>query len=206
MITIVGCGPGSPDFLTPAARRAIENADVLVGARRLLDEFPEAQAEIISVGADIFKALDDIAARAADRKIAVLVTGDPGICSLAKPVIRRFGRAVCRVIPGVSSVQAAFAAVGVDWFGARILSAHDEPPRIPMSELVREDRLAVLAGNPKHLDWLDALAESILSTHTVFICENLTLPNESVREANSLRTADLASRCILIFVRRETLI
>ncbi len=39
-ISIVGCGPGSLDYLTPAALRAIEEAEVLVGAIRLLDLFP----------------------------------------------------------------------------------------------------------------------------------------------------------------------
>ena len=40
-IVIVGCGPGSPDYLTPLARRAVERAEVLVGASRLLDLFAE---------------------------------------------------------------------------------------------------------------------------------------------------------------------
>ena len=39
-IIIAGCGPGSPDCLTARARGAIQGAEVLIGARRLLDIFP----------------------------------------------------------------------------------------------------------------------------------------------------------------------
>ncbi len=31
LLVIAGCGPGSPDHLTPAARKAVEQAEVLVG-------------------------------------------------------------------------------------------------------------------------------------------------------------------------------
>ena len=44
-ISIVGCGPGSLDYLTPATLRAVEEAEVLVGAKRLLDLFPASPAD-----------------------------------------------------------------------------------------------------------------------------------------------------------------
>ena len=135
-ITIAGCGPGSLDSVTPVARHAIEQAQVLVGAKRLLDSFPNVAAERIIVGANIAQSLDAIAAHMGQRRIVVLVTGDPGLCSLARPVIRRFGRAACRVIPGISSVHAAFASLGIDWQNARVLSAHDTAPALEAHRLV----------------------------------------------------------------------
>ena len=36
-VKIVGIGPGSRDAMTQEARRAIEEADCLIGARRMLD-------------------------------------------------------------------------------------------------------------------------------------------------------------------------
>src|SRR5512141_2502938 len=77
-ITIVGAGPGSLDYLTPAGRRAVERAEVLVGANRLLDLFPDLSAERVPVGADVERALEAIAA-CGRRRVAVLVTGDPGM-------------------------------------------------------------------------------------------------------------------------------
>ena len=202
-ITIAGCGPGSLDYVTPAARHAIEQAQVLVGAKRLLDAFPNLAAERIVVGANIPQILDAIAARL-DQRVVVLVTGDPGLCSLARPVLRRFGREACRVIPGISSVQAAFASVGIDWQNARILSAHDTAPALDPSSLATEEKLAVLAGNPANAAWLDALVPALAPTHEIYLCENLTLDDESVRRVETL-PMNPASRSILLLIRKENI-
>ena len=203
-ITIAGCGPGALEYVTPAALHAIEQAEVLVGARRLLETFPRVAAERIVVGADVHKALDAMAKHVGRRRIVVLVTGDPGLCSLARPVIRGFGRDACRVIPGISSVHAAFASVGIDWLGARILSAHDQAPDLEPASLASAEKIAVLAGNPANAAWVEALAAALIATHELYICENLTLADESVRHISCLKLPmKLASRSILLFIRRE---
>ena len=201
-ILIVGCGPGALEHVTPAALHAIEQAEVLVGARRLLESFPGVAAQRIVVGADVQQALDAMAGHFGQRRIVVLVTGDPGLCSLARPVIRRFGRSACRVIPGISSVHAAFASVGIDWLGARILSAHDRAPDLAPASLVGDEKLAVLAGNPANAAWVQALAAALIPTHDLFVCENLTLADESVRSVDFL-PMNLASRTVLLFIQKE---
>ena len=181
---------------------------MLVGAPRLLETFAPADAERIVVGADIGKVLREIAARIGRKKIAVLVSGDPGLASLATPVIKRFGRASCRIIPGVSSVQVAFARVGVDWLDARIVSAHDHTPSVRPAALARAEKIAVLAGNEKTNAWVVALASRLAKTHQAFVCENLTLPDERVRrvKAAELQTMTLPSRTIVLLIRRKSLL
>jgi precorrin-6y C5,15-methyltransferase (decarboxylating) CbiE subunit len=205
-IVIVGCGPGGLDYLTPIARREIEQAEVLVGAPRLLDAFPECRAARIAVRADIENVLDKIAQQC-HRRIAVLVTGDPGLCSLAKPVIARFGKMACRVIPGISSVQAAFARVGVDWFNARVINAHDRIPKIDPAALKQEEKIAVLAGSAKARPWLAALAGALKHGHRVFLCTNLTLPDETIQTATAATLARRAfpARTIVLLIRKEQL-
>ena len=203
-ITIVGCGPGALEYVTPAALRAIENAEVLVGARRLLESFPGVEAQRIVVGGDVQGALDAVAGHLEKHRIVVLVTGDPGLCSLARPVLRRFGRSACRVIPGISSVHAAFASVGIDWFGARILSAHDHAPDIAPASLAIHEKLAVLAGNPAHAAWVEALVAALIPSHHLFVCENLTLADEAIRQVEFL-PMNLASRTVLLFIKKEAL-
>ena len=116
-LVIAGCGPGAVDYVTPVVLRAVERADVLVGASRLLDLFPSCRGEKIAVGADIEKVLNEIEAHRCNKRVVILVTGDPGLCSLARPVLSRFGPEACEVIPGISSVQVAFARIGLDWVG-----------------------------------------------------------------------------------------
>jgi cobalt-precorrin-7 (C5)-methyltransferase len=208
VITIIGCGPGSPDYLTPIAHRAAMNADILVGAKRLLELFPECKAERIIVGVDIESVLDKIEVlRQAQGAIAVLVTGDPGLYSLARPVIQRFGRDRCRVIAGVSSVQAACAAVGVDWHDAKILSAHGRYIDIDPESLAGVKKIAILAGGEGALEQIAELVNSLDGTRRVFVCENLTLDDERVREIESSALAglDAASACIVLLIEENLL-
>jgi precorrin-6y C5,15-methyltransferase (decarboxylating) CbiE subunit len=178
MIRIVGCGPGARRCVTLEALEAIAGAEVLIGAPRLLELFPEAKGERIAVRGSIAEVEAAISVHA-DRRIAILVAGDPGIASLARLVLRRFGREVCCVIPGVSSVQTAFARLGADWTGARILSAHASVPEIPYSALEDETAIAVLLGSPGAGDWVAGLAGHLGAGWTLFLAENLTLPGET---------------------------
>lgn len=205
-IVIVGCGPGGLDYLTPAARREIEQADVRVGAKRLLDTFPESRAERVVVGSDLDAGLNRIAARRG-RRVVVLVTGDPGLCSFAKPVLRRFGRSACRILPGISSVQTAFARVGVDWLDARIVNAHNRVPDCAPESLAGVRKIAVLAGCPKARRWLAGLAAVLGGRYRIFVCDNLTLPDERIREMRPavLRTLKPAAHRVILWIHKEAL-
>ena len=206
-ISIVGCGPGSSDYLTPAALRAVEAAEVLVGAKRLLDLFAASPAERIVVSAEIDEVLDRIAERADRQRIAVLVTGDPGLFSLAKPVIERFGRSRCRVIPGISSVQTAFARIGVDWADARIISIHKEYP-VNYAPLMDADKVAVLCGRDGATRWIaDHLLKDRPQDRRIFVCQNLTMDDEQVLEVNSadLIALDAAPSTIVLIIKGKVL-
>jgi cobalt-precorrin-7 (C5)-methyltransferase len=202
-IIICGCGPGSAELLTPAVYNAASKAEVLVGAPRLLALFPEVGGERIAVGADIEKVLAQIA-EARDKRVVVLVSGDPCLCSLAQPVLKRFGRGACEVIPGISSVQVAFARLGLDCLNARILSAHRALPDVNSESLADVDTLAILAGHAEAPAWIAGLCERLGAQRQLFLCENLTLENERVRELTpaELRKANVSSLAIVIVAKR----
>ena len=206
-IVIAGCGPGSPDYLTPAVWQAVALADVLVGAKHLLALFPEHRAEKIMVTADIEALLKEMAIRQDRKRIVVLVTGDPGLCSLARPVLKRFGRSACRVIPGISSVQAAFAGIGVDWLDARIIDAHGNDPHMTPASLVNEGKIAVFAGRSEAIRWVAGLVKAIGEGRRIYICENLTLDEERIRQVQpaDLEKIEASSRSIVLIIREELL-
>jgi cobalt-precorrin-7 (C5)-methyltransferase len=207
-IVIVGCGPGSPDYLTDAARQAVAQAEVLIGSRRLLTMFGDASCDRIVAEAEVSAAMAQIAAlHAAGRRIAVLVSGDPGVFSLAQAVLRQFGRESCEVIPAVSSVQVAFARAGVDWADARILSAHGRTPSITPEELRHSDKIAILAGTREAIAWSAEAACTVRDSHDVLVCENLTLPGERVRlvKAEDLASVEASSLAIVLLIRRSLL-
>ncbi len=206
-ITIVGCGPGSADYLTPAAQKAVTNAQVLVGAQRLLDLFPGSCDERIIVTGHIADALDQIELAAKDKSVAVLVSGDPGLFSLAKSVLSRLGRENCTVIPAVSSVQVAFARTGLDWQDAKIISAHHKLPIVKELNFKDYSKIAILTGHKNIKSWLTDLVNNLETDVDIFVCENLTLENEMVRSINleQLKTVEFCSRAIILIVKKEIL-
>lgn len=205
-IVIVGCGPGSAACVSPEARGAAFQADVLVGAPRLLDLFRESSAERIDVRGNIPATVEAVA-RNRSRRVAVLVTGDPGIASLAISVVKHFGRDACRVIPGLSSVQVAFARLGLDWIDARIVSAHGDTPDVEISTLGRERKIAILVGSKGAPSWAAGVAEHLGATWQLFVAENLTLEDERVYRTTpeELRTGAFPPLSILLFVRSDCL-
>ena len=206
-ITIVGCGPGSADYLTPAAQKAVTNAQVLVGAQRLLDLFPGSCDERIIVTGHIADALDQIELAAKDKSVAVLVSGDPGLFSLAKSVLSRLGRENCTVIPAVSSVQVAFARTGLDWQDAKIISAHHKLPIVKELNFKDYSKIAILTGHKNIKSWLTDLVNNLETDIDIFVCENLTLENETVRSISleQLKTVEFCSRAIILIVKKEIL-
>ncbi len=203
MITIVGCGPGGEGWLADAARQAIAAADLIVGAPALLDRFAPAGVERIAIGRNVADALDRIAEQSKERRTVVLVKGDPGICSFAKLVISRFGRECCRVMSGISSVQAAFAALALDWTDARIVDGHGQPPRISPSELRNARLVAVLTGHPQTGQWLSQLAALAGCSWRIYSCRDLTLPTERVEAITSDSVAEAAAQpnTVIVFER-----
>ena len=206
-IRIVGCGPGSLEHFTASAIDAVAQAGLLVGAERLLALFPDHPAKRISVGADIDSVLDEIGTYLGHLRIVVLVTGDPGLCSLAQPVIKHFGREACEVIPGISSIQVAFARMGLDWLNARVIDAHSGVPRIDPLSLAGEEKIAVLPGHSASKAWVIDLIRTVSHTHRVYICQDLTLENEHIRriESHEKGTMDFSLRTILLCIKEGVL-
>jgi precorrin-6y C5,15-methyltransferase (decarboxylating) CbiE subunit len=203
-IVIIGCGPGSPEYLTAAAIRAVQEAEVLVGARRLLELFPEHPGERIMMEAHTEKVLAAIGQRP-DKKIAVLVSGDPGLASLAQPILKRFGPSRCRVIPGISSLQAAFARLGLDWLGVRIIDAHGKDPDLQADALKGVTKIAVLGGRPQSFEWLRRELGDLLENYQLTVCEDLTLETERITAWEPGMELDriLSSKTIFLLVKRS---
>lgn len=206
-VTVVGMGPGGPEYVTGAARRAIEGAAVLAGSRDLLELADADGKPRIVVGADIPAALDEIERRMNEGAVAALVSGDPGLFSLARQVIKRFGREVVEVIPGVSSVQLAFAMLGLDWAGAMIISAHAADPRADMDHAAKADRIAVLAGRPESAAWIANFARALGGGREIWMFENLSRPGERIRRMTpeEIENAALASRAIALIIKEGLL-
>ena len=204
-ITIIGCGPGSSEFLTSAAKQAAARAEVLVGAPRLLGLFSDSPALRAEVGADIDAVLETIATYCREKQVGVLVSGDPGCFSLAKRVTARFGMEACHVIPGISAVQVACARLGLAWAGARIISMHGRESSRTPQDFAGEECVVVLGGGKASAPWIAGLAGALGSTHRVWVCRDLTLETEQVQEVNVPYSMEMFTyaRIIVVLVQRK---
>ena len=118
----MGCGA---DNLTAQARAALEEADCLIGAERLLKQ-ASARPELPRIravrGEEILAALHTCSALCP----CVLLSGDAGFYSAAAGLIPLLEREQIpfEVLPGVSSLQAFAAQLHQDWQGWNLYSAH----------------------------------------------------------------------------------
>jgi precorrin-4/cobalt-precorrin-4 C11-methyltransferase len=119
-VWFIGAGPGAPDLLTIRGARLIGGADVVIWARSLVDE---GVLEHARPGAEIVESttrpLEEVRgiyerALAEDLKVARVHSGDPSIYGAVMEQIE-----VCEeigldweIVPGVSSLGAAAAAIG----------------------------------------------------------------------------------------------
>ena len=159
-------------YVTQAAREAAAGAEVLVGGKRLLELFP-----------DVLGRTNPARGRHRGRHRADRCPARGGAegswswsavirdCySLAQNVIRRVRPArIAEVVPAVSSVQVAFARLGMDWSDARILSAHGRIPAIAADDLAEADKIAILAGTKEALRWSAATAAALRSEPRGFL-------------------------------------
>ena len=125
MITLIGMGAGTPGSLTAQGLAALQGADRILGAKRLLAALPEGCTGNRQA---LYKPDEILACLAAhpDEEIALVYSGDTGFYSGASqllPMLRAFGIS-CRVLPGLSSVQLLAAAVGRSWQEWKLVSAH----------------------------------------------------------------------------------
>ena len=124
-ITLIGMGSGTPAGLTAAGRDALLGAELILGARRLLEQLP---AECTPDRAALYKAQEICARlRCADiAAAAVVFSGDTGFYSGASALCRALDAAGLpyTVEPGVSSVQLLAAALHRPWQDWQLVSAH----------------------------------------------------------------------------------
>jgi precorrin-6Y C5,15-methyltransferase (decarboxylating) len=142
VITVVGTGTGAPvpeDLLAGAA--------LVVGGRRHLEAVRlPAGAERVVLG-PLAPALDTIAEYVGkELPVLVLASGDPGFFGIVRALAERFGSRRLRVRPGVSSVAAAFARVGLPWDDAVVVSAHGRDLRTAVNVCRAHPKTAVLTG------------------------------------------------------------
>lgn len=183
-IHIVGIGPGSKEYLPPIAVEIINTADVLFGGQRALNLFKELQCEKITIGSNIEEILTIIQQRYGKQTVVVLVSGDPGFFSLLNRLRERVPEEDLNVIPGISSVQLAFARIKRPWHKMQAISLHGRD----ISELepfLAVSPLAILCDKDHSPDLIaEYFLRRGITERQAFIFHDLSYPEEKLVSVN----------------------
>ena len=121
ILTVVGTGPGAEDLITPRARRAIEQAEVVVGYKTYLDLIrhcisPEQEVLSSAMMQEIDRCRRALELADSGRKVVLVCGGDPGIYAMAGLVYELVQDAGStsriEIIPGIAALNACAAVLG----------------------------------------------------------------------------------------------
>lgn len=193
-VQVIGLGPSAPDAgpdaKTLLALPLVREAQVLVAGRDVLAALAAHPAEKLPVTADIagLMAAVDRNRRAGLRQ-TVLCSGDPLFFGLGASLVKALGPQALVLHPGISSLQAAAALLGLPWEGVRAVSLHGRASRLPLAWALMDGGpvfvLADAANGPGPLAaWMK---ERGLDCRALHVLEDLRLEEGGVSAGRVVR-------------------
>lgn len=177
-ISLVGIGMGAEKTLTLEGKKALNEAELLIGAKRMT-EAVQKPGQMVLHEYRSEKIVEYIREHPKYRTVAIALSGDVGFYSGAKKLIDQLNGNV-EVICGISSVVYFMSKIGLSWDDAKIVSAHGRNcnlislirhnPKV-FSILGTEDGVAVLASRLVYYGMGDV---------TLYVGENLSYENEKI--------------------------
>lgn len=136
-VSLVGIGMGAEKTLTLEGKKAFDEAELLIGAKRMTDAVQRpGQMVLHEYRSD--KIVEYIKTHPQYRTVAIALSGDVGFYSGARKLMDLLDGDV-QVICGISSVVYFMAKIGLSWDDARIVSAHGRDCNL----------IALIRHNPK---------------------------------------------------------
>lgn len=153
-IILSGIGMGNTDGMTREAYHAFEKAEVIFGAERMLENLPGKGIKVPYYRADDI--ISYLIEHPQYTKVAAAFSGDSGFYSGAQSMKKALEEAnekgilksETTILPGVSSVSALAARLGVSWNDAVLASIHGR--RANVVNLVRKNTKVFLLLSGKN--------------------------------------------------------
>ncbi len=202
-ITIAGIGMDGAATLTAEARNAIESAEVLMGAARMLEPFRALGKRTFTE----YRA-EELARLIEENEgagICVLMSGDSGFFSGTERLVRlleKRGRAV-NVLPGISSLSYFAAKIGKPWQSMKVVDLHGIGANIANIAIAAARNglcFFLLGGENTPNSVCSRLCEYGLGGLRVWVGGDLAYPGERIIQgtAQTLRDAEFPGLCVLV--------
>lgn len=194
-ITLAGVGMGNPNCLTKEVEKAIAEADLLLGADRMIagyqpkiEKMPYYTAEQII---PYLEEMQSVTSSKADRKVVILFSGDTGFYSGCQKLYDALLREVndgrlqtsVTVMPGISSVAYLAACMGENYQDAVICNMHGKELPNLAKKIRRGKKFFLLMSGLKDIHKLGKLLlDAGLIECTVAVGYQLSYPEQRIME------------------------
>lgn len=208
-ITLLGIGMGSREMLTVQGKNSLDQADLLIGARRMVDSVRRPDQDVfIEYRSQEIK--DYIDSHPEYDNIVIVLSGDVGFYSGAKKLldvlqqnkssqdslgsetaeqsssVKNTVKPVIQVQCGISSVVYFMSKIGLSWDDAKIVSAHGRGCNL-ISYIRNEKKVFAILGTSDGVAVLaKKLVEYGMGDVLLYVGENLSYNNEKI----FVKTAD----------------
>lgn len=226
MVYVVGVGPGSGLYLTRAAEKIIDKAQLLIGGTRNIEfirtslGLKEGQDTFV-LGSDLASMMDQIE-KNLDKDIVVLASGDPSIYGIADYINRTMsrqedpatetnripsqrdsiqGKENLIIVPGISSIQYAFSVFKIPMNDLYITSSHGRQPDYDF--IFMHDKLALVTDSKIGPRQIAQEVKDRGLDYSFYVGENLSYHNQrlTVGSADDILARDSYGMCLVILIR-----
>lgn len=151
---------GTSGIVEPMSKKA----DVLIGGKRALEIYNDIDCKKIIITADLDSVRKYIKEHYIEKKIAVLVSGDPGLYSFLKYLKKYFSDDELEVIPGISAIQLAFARSKMIWQDAKIISLQGKDNKDRLLEAVQSNNKVAVFTDSHFIPQLKGKKVAVISS------------------------------------------
>ena len=205
-IVVVGIGPGEKEYLLPIAQEKVNQAEVLVGGKRALDLLAQPGQETREIKGSLQEIIDFIRARTNSKKVAVLLSGDPGLYGMLNFLLKNFSPEELEVIPGISAMQMCFARLRLPWQDIKIVSLHGRSREQLLTWVRQYPQVAFFTDEkfqPQEIATF--LQENGVKNKRVIVGENLSYPNERVVDTDleGIKEHSDFTNCVMLLLSSQ---
>lgn len=195
-IFITGAGAGDTKSLTCSAKEKIENADIIIGAKRVAKPFEcDGKRVVYEYKAD--KIVEILEENTYENSV-ILFSGDVSFFSGAKKLIDRFPDA--EIEAGISSVSYFCAKIKKSYDEAEIVSMHGRKCNIVSEVRGHKKVIALLGDNP-----CGKLCKYGLGGAEIYIGENLSYTDEKILhgKAEDFKNEIIAPLSVIMIINKN---
>ncbi|MFA9376653.1 MAG: precorrin-6A reductase [Lachnotalea sp.] len=176
---VVGIGTGNQEEMTQAAIYAIDQADIIFGAKRMLKSVATFRKVAVKLykKEEIYEYLDS---HKEYQKAAIVLSGDVGFYSAAKGMTEYFNDYKIELICGISSLSYLCARIGKSWEDIKLLSNHGKEANTIDAIRRNEKVFSLMGGKDSIKKLMTDLIYYQIEQVTIWVGENLGYDNEKI--------------------------